>query len=207
MHANPLTALGRVWRIQKLNPDSSTEKKLAMAQQGSDNNDAFMGSAMQFMQAGQNMAQQFMDFIGKAGNPAAAIPPRCRSAGTDRAAEAVHGSADVALAVGARQAAGQGSSFQGRARVRRSPFFGARMAREPGLRLPASGLPAQHEIPQGDGRADPGRRRQGAQSHALSGAPDCRCHGAFQLCRDQSRNSSSWRWKPRARALPTASTT
>jgi len=34
-----------------------------------------MGSAMQFMQAGQNMAQQFMDFIGKAGNPAGSVPP------------------------------------------------------------------------------------------------------------------------------------
>ncbi|WP_228276498.1 class I poly(R)-hydroxyalkanoic acid synthase [Dechloromonas sp. H13] len=46
-----------------------------MTQQGSGNNDAFMGSAMQFMQAGQNMAQQFMEFIGKAGNPQAAIAP------------------------------------------------------------------------------------------------------------------------------------
>ncbi len=46
-----------------------------MTQQGSDNKDAFMGSAMQFMQAGQNMAQQFMDFIGKAGNPAGSVPP------------------------------------------------------------------------------------------------------------------------------------
>ena len=46
-----------------------------MTQQGSGNKDAFMGSAMQFMQAGQDMAQQFMEFIGKAGNPAAATPP------------------------------------------------------------------------------------------------------------------------------------
>ena len=47
-----------------------------MAQQGSGDKDAFMGSAMQFMQAGQNMAQQFIEFIGKAGNPAAAnVPP------------------------------------------------------------------------------------------------------------------------------------
>jgi polyhydroxyalkanoate synthase len=46
-----------------------------MTQQGSGNNDAFAGSAMQFMQAGQDMAKQFMDFIGKAGNPAAATPP------------------------------------------------------------------------------------------------------------------------------------
>lgn len=30
---------------------------------------------MQFIQAGQNMAQQFMDFIGKAGNPAETVPP------------------------------------------------------------------------------------------------------------------------------------
>lgn len=43
--------------------------------QGSNNNDAFLGSAMQFMQAGQNMAQQFMDYLGKAGVPAAQVPP------------------------------------------------------------------------------------------------------------------------------------
>ncbi|WP_226408949.1 class I poly(R)-hydroxyalkanoic acid synthase [Dechloromonas denitrificans] len=43
--------------------------------QGSNSNDAFFGSAMQFMQAGQNMTQQFMDYLGKAGNPAAAVPP------------------------------------------------------------------------------------------------------------------------------------
>lgn len=43
--------------------------------QGSNNNDAFLGSAMQFMQAGQTMAQQFMEYLGKAGNPAAATPP------------------------------------------------------------------------------------------------------------------------------------
>jgi len=46
-----------------------------MSQQGSNNNDAFLGSAMQFMQAGQNMAQQFMEFLGKAGNPTVAQPP------------------------------------------------------------------------------------------------------------------------------------
>ena len=46
-----------------------------MAQQGSDNKDAFMSSALQFMQAGQGMAEQFMNFIGKAGNQQAAIPP------------------------------------------------------------------------------------------------------------------------------------
>ena len=47
-----------------------------MAQQGSGNNDAFTGSAMQFMQAGQNMAQQFIEFLGKSGNPAATnLPP------------------------------------------------------------------------------------------------------------------------------------
>jgi polyhydroxyalkanoate synthase len=34
--------------------------------QGSNNNEAFLGSAMQFMQAGQNMAQQFMDQLSKA---------------------------------------------------------------------------------------------------------------------------------------------
>jgi polyhydroxyalkanoate synthase len=46
-----------------------------MAQQGSGNNDAFLGSAMQFMQAGQNMAQQFIDFVSKAGNPAGTNAP------------------------------------------------------------------------------------------------------------------------------------
>jgi polyhydroxyalkanoate synthase subunit PhaC len=45
-----------------------------MTQQGSGDKDAFMSSAMQFMQAGQNMAQQFMDFIGKAGNPSGTVP-------------------------------------------------------------------------------------------------------------------------------------
>ncbi len=42
--------------------------------QGSNNNDAFLGSAMQFMQAGQNMAQQFMEYLGKAGANAD-VPP------------------------------------------------------------------------------------------------------------------------------------
>ena len=46
-----------------------------MTQHGSDDKDAFMAKTMQFMQAGQNMAQQFMDFIGKAGNPAGTVPP------------------------------------------------------------------------------------------------------------------------------------
>ena len=52
--------------------------------QGSDNNDAFLGSAMQFMQAGQNMAQQFMEYLGKAaapGTPAApAVDPQAMTA-------------------------------------------------------------------------------------------------------------------------------
>lgn len=60
------------------NPEAQTpinrETRLPMAQ-GSNSNDAFFGSAMQFMQAGQNMTQQFMDYLGKAGNPAAAVPP------------------------------------------------------------------------------------------------------------------------------------
>jgi len=45
--------------------------------QGSNNNDAFLGSAMQFMQAGQNMAQQFMEYLGKASGNAAPVqlPP------------------------------------------------------------------------------------------------------------------------------------
>ena len=46
-----------------------------MAQQGSNDQDAFLGSAMQFMQAGQQMAQQFMAFLGKAGDPRQPLPP------------------------------------------------------------------------------------------------------------------------------------
>lgn len=46
-----------------------------MAQGSNNNDDAFLGSAMQFMQAGQNMAQQFMEYLGKAGNPAATAAP------------------------------------------------------------------------------------------------------------------------------------
>ncbi len=42
--------------------------------QGSNNNDAFAGSAAQFMQAGQSMMQQFMDYLGKAGMPVGAAP-------------------------------------------------------------------------------------------------------------------------------------
>ncbi len=42
--------------------------------QGSNNNDAFMGSAAQFMQAGQNMMQQFMDYLGKSGGQPPAMP-------------------------------------------------------------------------------------------------------------------------------------
>ena len=45
-----------------------------MTQQGSGNKDAFMGSAMQFMQAGQNMMQQFMDYLGKSAGQAGAMP-------------------------------------------------------------------------------------------------------------------------------------
>jgi polyhydroxyalkanoate synthase len=46
-----------------------------MTQQGSNNNDAFFGSGSPFMQAGQNMTQQFMEFLSKAGNPHTASPP------------------------------------------------------------------------------------------------------------------------------------
>jgi polyhydroxyalkanoate synthase subunit PhaC len=47
--------------------------------QGPNNNDAFLGSAMQFMQAGQNMAQQFMDYLGKtAGQAPASRRPSIR---------------------------------------------------------------------------------------------------------------------------------
>ena len=43
--------------------------------QGPNNNDAFLGSAMQFMQAGQNMAQQFMEYLGKTGAASTNVPP------------------------------------------------------------------------------------------------------------------------------------
>lgn len=46
-----------------------------MTQQGSNNNDAFFGAGSPFMQASQNMTQQFMDFLSKAGNPHTASPP------------------------------------------------------------------------------------------------------------------------------------
>ena len=46
-----------------------------MTQQGSDYSDAFMGSALQFLRAGQDMTQQFVAFIGKAGNPLAGELP------------------------------------------------------------------------------------------------------------------------------------
>ena len=46
-----------------------------MAQQGSKDQDAFLGSAMQFMQAGQQMAQQFMAYLGKAAEAQPLAPP------------------------------------------------------------------------------------------------------------------------------------
>lgn len=48
-----------------------------MSSQGSNNNnDAFYGAAMQFMQASQNMTQSFLEFMGKAANQAPGnLPP------------------------------------------------------------------------------------------------------------------------------------
>ena len=43
--------------------------------QGSNNNDAFMGSAAQFFQTGQNMMQQFMDYLGKSAGQGAIPQP------------------------------------------------------------------------------------------------------------------------------------
>ena len=44
--------------------------------QGSNSNDAFAGSAAQFMQNGPNMMQQFMDYLGKAGGQTGVtLPP------------------------------------------------------------------------------------------------------------------------------------
>ena len=121
-----------------------------MTQQGSDNKDAFMGSAMQFMQAGQNMAQQFMDFIGKAGNPAGSVPPAADPQALTalqektlawKASRGVYALEDTFLA-----------------ELMDKAGMLARMARKPGLRLPAPGLSAEHEIRQGSGRIDPGCR-------------------------------------------------
>jgi polyhydroxyalkanoate synthase len=42
--------------------------------QGSNNSDAFAGSAAQFLQNGQNMMQQFMDYLGKVGAQSGATP-------------------------------------------------------------------------------------------------------------------------------------
>ena len=43
--------------------------------QGSNDNNAFLGSTTQFMQAGQNMMQQFMDYLGKVSPQSATMPP------------------------------------------------------------------------------------------------------------------------------------
>jgi polyhydroxyalkanoate synthase len=43
--------------------------------QGSNDKDAFFGPAMQFMQAGQNMAQQFMTYLGQAQNASGSETP------------------------------------------------------------------------------------------------------------------------------------
>ncbi|MDR2188298.1 MAG: class I poly(R)-hydroxyalkanoic acid synthase [Azonexus sp.] len=48
--------------------------------QGSDGKDAFLGSAMQFMQSGQNMAQQFMAYLGQAGSASSAVDPEALTA-------------------------------------------------------------------------------------------------------------------------------
>ncbi len=50
-------------------------EETSMAQQGSNDNDALFGQANPFMQAGQNMARQFMEMLSKAGNPGGAMPP------------------------------------------------------------------------------------------------------------------------------------
>ncbi|HJW25865.1 MAG TPA: class I poly(R)-hydroxyalkanoic acid synthase, partial [Rhodocyclaceae bacterium] len=44
--------------------------------QGSNNNDALYGSMVQFMQAGQNMAQHFLSFLGKAAGEKAVPEPK-----------------------------------------------------------------------------------------------------------------------------------
>ena len=46
-----------------------------MTQQGSNNSDTFFGTGAPFMQAGQNMLQQWMDFLSKAGNSHTSAPP------------------------------------------------------------------------------------------------------------------------------------
>lgn len=46
-----------------------------MAEQGSKDNDAIFGQANPFMQAGQNMAKQFMEMLNQTGSPAVGTPP------------------------------------------------------------------------------------------------------------------------------------
>lgn len=59
----------------KAETHTTTETTIPMAQ-GPNSNDPFLGSTLQFMQAGQNMAQQFMEYIGKAGGGATpGMPP------------------------------------------------------------------------------------------------------------------------------------
>ena len=45
-----------------------------MTQQGSNTNDGLFGAGSPFMQAGQTMAQQWMEFLSKAGNPHTVAP-------------------------------------------------------------------------------------------------------------------------------------
>jgi len=47
--------------------------------QGSNNNDAFYGSVVQFMQAGQNMAQNFLSFLGRAAGERTVPEPKVDS--------------------------------------------------------------------------------------------------------------------------------
>ena len=79
--------------------------------QGPNNNDAFLGSAMQFMQAGQNITQQFMEFMGKSGSQVCHSASCSGSAGAECPSEELHGSANVALAGNAGQTAGTGTRF------------------------------------------------------------------------------------------------
>jgi polyhydroxyalkanoate synthase len=69
------------------NPEAAAhdnQREQSPMTQGSNNNEAFLGSAMQFMQAGQNMAQQFMDYLGKnaqaLGNPPPQVDPQAMTA-------------------------------------------------------------------------------------------------------------------------------
>ncbi len=187
MHANPLTAFRRVWRIRKLDPGLINREETDHGAAGIRQQRRSIGFG-QGIHAGWPEHGAAVDGFPRQGRQPGRSPDTAgRSAGAGRSAQTAHGSADVALAVGAVQATGRGRDFQGTRRSRRPPLRRPGMARESDLRLSASGVPAQHALCPRSRRADSGGRRQGAQPHALPGTPDFRRDGAVELRRDQSR--------------------